>query len=196
MKKFYKIVFASLLFLISLVFFVSAIITTIDSFNDYYPLTSMFPTLFFIGLGTFCLLSGLCVLSVLKLKKRYLLIGLVTVLCLLAVIKPFNKIVINSWDKYITLTYDGVDTEPYTKTPKLKYTLENISNRHLKDVVIVFTCRGYDEDGNEVSWDSEYVTHQDIAPHDEIDISVMTISLEIYDYSYWDSEVKFVAFKK
>ena len=196
MKKFLKILIASLLFLISLVLFVSAIITIVDSFDNYYPLTSVFPTLFFIGLGTFSLLSGLCVLSVLKLKKRYLLIGLLMVLCLLASTRPFNKMVLNSWDKHITLTYDGVDTEPYTKTPRLKYTLENLSNRHLKDVVVVFTCQGYDKDGNEVSWDSEYVTHRDIAPHNKIDISVMTSRLEINDYSYWDSEVKFVAFRK
>lgn len=196
MKKFFKIVFASLLFLISLAFFVSAIITIVDSFDDYYPLTSLFPTLFFIGLGTFSLLLGPCVLSVLKLKKRYLLIGLLIVLCLLVSVRPFNKMVINSWDKYITLTYDGVDTEPYTKITKLNYTLENLSNRHLKDVVVVFTCHGYDEEGNEVSWDAEYVTHRDIAPHNKIDISVGTFSLEINDYSYWESEVKFVAFNK
>ena len=193
MKKFFKIFFASLLFLISLVFFVSAIIIIVDSFDNYYPLTSMFPTLFFISLGMFSLLSGLCVLSVVKFKKRYLLISLLIALCLLVVMKPFNKIVINSWDKYITLTYEGVDITPYTK---LKYTLENNSNRHLKDVVVVFTCRGYDEEGNEVSWDSEYVTHRDIAPHNKIDISVMAISLEINDYSYWDSEVKFIVFEK
>ena len=196
MKKFFKIVFASLLFLISLLFFVSAIITIVDSFDNYYPLTSLFPTLFFMSLGVFGLLLGLCVLSVLKLKKRYLLIGLLTALCLLGLMKPFNKMVFNSWDKYIVLTYNGVDSEPYTKTPVLKYTLENLSNRHLKDVVVVFTCQGYDEDGNEVTWDSEYVTHRDIAPHNKIDIRVMAITLEINDYSYWDSEVKFVAFKK
>lgn len=131
-----------------------------------------------------------------KIKKRHLLIGLTIVLFLLVLMKPFNKMVISSWDKYITLTYDGVDTEPYTKTPKLKYTLENLSNRHLKDVVVVFTCRGFDEDGNEVSWDAEYVTHRDIAPHNKIDISVMAIALEKHNYSYWESEVKFVAFKK
>lgn len=69
MQKFCKIVFASLLFLISLVLLVSAIITIVDSFDNYYPLTSMFPTLFFISLGMFSLLSGLCVLSILKLKN-------------------------------------------------------------------------------------------------------------------------------
>ena len=196
MKKFFKIVFASFLFLISLVFFLSAIITMVDSFDNYYPLTSIFPTLFFIGLGTFSLLSGLCVLSALKLKKRYLLIILLIALCLLASTRPFNKMVLNSWDKYIALTYEGVDTEPYTKTLILKYTLENLSNRYLKDVVVVFTCRGYDEDGNEVSWDAEYVTYRDIAPHNKIDVSVMTSLLEINDYSYWESEVKFVAFEK
>lgn len=199
MKKFIKLVFASFLFLVSLVLFVSAVFTIIDSFDNYYPLTSMFPTLFFISLGTFSLLSGLYVLSALKLKKRYLLIGLLIVLCLLALTKPFNKMVINSWDKYIALTYDGVDTvqyTPYTKITTLNYTLENLSNRHLKDVVVVFTCRGYDGEGNEVIWDSEYVTHRDIAPHNKIDISVGTFSLEVNDYSYWDSEVKFVAFEK
>ena len=136
-------------------------------------------------------------MSVLKIKKRYLLIGLLIALCLLGARKPFNKMVFNSWDKYITLTYDGVDTlqyTPYTKITKLNYTLENLSNRHLKDVVVVFTCQGYDEDGNEVTWDAEYVTYRDIAPHNKIDISVGTFSLEINDYSYWESEVKFVAF--
>lgn len=196
MKRFFKIVFASLLFLISLVFFVSAIITIVDSLDNYYPLTSVFPTLFFVGLGTLGLLLGLRILSVLKLKKRCLLIGLLIVLFLLVPMRPFNKAVLNSWDKYIVLTYEGVDTEPYTKTLRLKYTLENLSNRHLKDVVVVFTCQGYDEDGNEVSWDAEYVTHRDIAPHNKIDISVMTSLLEINEYSYWESEVKFVAFIK
>ena len=196
MKKLFKIVFASLLFLISLLFYVSAIVRIIESLDYYYPLTGMLSILFFIGLGTVILLSGLCVLSVLKIKKRYLLIGLLISLCLLGLMKPFNKMVFNSWDKYIVLTYNGVDSEPYTKTPVLKYTLENLSNRHLKDVVVVFTCQGYDEDGNEVTWDSEYVTHRDIAPHNKIDIRVMAITLEINDYSYWESEVKFVAFKK
>lgn len=196
MKKFFKIVFASLLFLLSLLFYVSAIIRFINSLDYYYPLTGMLSILFFIGLGTVILLMGLCVLSVFKMKKRYLLIGVLISLCLLGVTKPFNKIVFNSWDRYITLTYDGVDTEPYTKTLKLKYTLENLSNRHLKDVVVVFTCQGYDEDGNDVSWDAEYVTHRDIAPHDDISISVMTSMLEKNNYSYWESEVKFVAFEK
>lgn len=196
MKTFFKIVFASLLFLISLVLFIFAFFVIVDSFDNYYPITSMFPTLYLIGFGTFILLLGLRILSVVKLKNRHLLIVLLIILCLLVIIKPFNKMVINSWDKYITLTYEGVDTEPYTKTLRLNYSLENTSNRHLKDVVVVFTCQGYDENGNEVTWDAEYVTHRDIAPHDEIDISVWTRILEIEDYDYWESEVKFVTFEK
>lgn len=196
MKRGLKFVLAIILFLISLVFIVSAVVTFVDSFDNYYPLTSLFPTLFFLGLGTLGILTGLRILAVLKFKKRYLAVTLFIVLFLLAAMKPFNNMILNSWDKYITLTYTGADIEPYTKTTRLKYTIENKSNRHLEDIVVVFTCQGHDEDGNDVVWDAEYETHRDIAPNNEIDISVLTGSLEKNDYNYWKSEVKFISFEK
>lgn len=196
MKKFFKIALSILLFLISLIFIISAVVTVIDSFDDYYPLTSLFPTLFFLSLGALGIFTGLRILTLLKFKKRYLAIGVLIVLCLLALMKPFNAMALNSWDRYIKLTYTGADIEPFTKTTRLKYTLENTTNRHLEDVVVVFTCQGHDADGNDVVWDAEYETHQDIEPNNEVDISVLTGSLEINDYNYWKSEVKFVAFEK
>lgn len=195
MKKVLYIILSVLLFLLALIFVFAAVITIIDCLDDYYPMTSILPIFFYLGVAVGCVLLALKLLKVQRIKFVHIIVVAVITILLFGSIKPINNVVINSWEKHIKLTYDGTEIEPFTKTTKLRYNLQNITNHELKDVVVVFSCKGFDKDGNEVSWDAEYETYRDIPPNNDLDISVMTLSLEIEDYSYWESEVKFIAFK-
>lgn len=195
MKKVLSIILSVLLFLLAFVFTLSAVITVLDCLGDYYPMTSLFPILFFLGVATGCVLLALKLLNVQRIKVLHIIVVAVTTVLLLVSIKPINNVIINSWERHIKLTYEGTEIEPITKTTKVRYNLQNITNHELEDVVVVFSCKGFDKDGNEITWDTAYETHRDIPPNNDIDISVMTLSLEIEDYTYWESEVKFIVFE-
>ena len=194
MKKVVSIILCVALFLLASIFTISAVVNIFDCIDDYYPLTSLLPILFFLCVAACCVLLALKLLNVVKIKFVHIIVIAVVTILLLVSIEPLNNTIINSWEKHIKLTYDGTEIEPITETTKVKYNLQNITNHELKDVVVVFSCTGFDENGNEVSWDAEYETHIDIPPNNDIDISVMTLSLEIENYDYWESEVKFIAF--
>ena len=194
MKKVISIVLSVLLFLIASIFTISAVITVVECLDDYYPMTRILLSIFFVGIVTCCVLLALKLLRVQGIKFVHIIVVAVITVLLIVSLKPVNNVIINSWEKHIKLTYDGTEIEPITKTTKVRYNLQNITNHELKDVVIVFSCTGFDEEGNEVSWDAEYETHIDVPPNNDIDISVMTLSLEIENYDYWESEVKFIAF--
>lgn len=194
MKKVISIVLSVLLFLISFIFSVSAVITVIYCLDDYYSITSLLPVLFFLGVVVVCGLLALKLLNIKGVKFVHIIVVSIITILLLVSIKPINNSIINGWEKHIKLTYVGTEIEPITKTTKVKYNLQNITNHELEDVVVVFSCKGVDKDGNEVSWDAEYKTYRDIPPNNDIDISVMTLSLEIEDYNYWESEVKFIVY--
>ena len=195
MKKVLSIILSVLLFLFALIFVFSAVITIIDCLDDYYPITSILPIFFYLGVAVDCVLLALKLLKVQRIKFVHIIVVAVITILLFGSIKPINNVAVNSWERHIKLTYDGTEIEPITKTTKLRYNLQNITNHELKDVVVVFSCKGFDKDGNEVSWDAEYETHRDIPPNNDMDISVMTLSLEIENYSYWESEIKFIAFE-
>lgn len=194
MKRISSIVLCVALFLVATILVLSTVVIIFDSVDDYYPMTRLLPMLFNLCLAIVSILLALMVLKVQKIKFKHIIVVSAVAILLIVSIKPLNNLIINGWQKHIKLTYHGTEIEPITKTTKIKYNLQNITNNELKDVVVVFSCKGIDKDGNTAFWDAEYETYRDIPPNNDIDISVMTVSLEIEDYDYWESQVKFIAF--
>ena len=195
MKKVLSLILSAMLFVFTFIFLLSAVITVVDCLDDYYPMTSLLPILFFLAVAVGCCILALKLLKIRGIKFVHIIVVAIIAILLMLSIKPINNVIINRWEKHIKLTYDGTEIEPITKTTKVRYNLQNITNHELKDVVVVFSCKGFDKDGNEVFWDAEYETHRDILPNNAIDISVMTLSLEIENFNYWESEVKFIVFE-
>lgn len=95
----------------------------------------------------------------------------------------------SSWEKDIALKYTGIDTTYMGQYTALQYSIENTTNKTLKDVVVIFDCKGTDENGKDKTWTIKYETGQDIEPHNTIDINVMTLQLEKDGLKYSSSDV-------
>ena len=194
MKKGLRIALSVILFLNALIFLTSIVIQLSYLDELYYPATAIAPILFFLVIGVLSIRYGITLLLNRKNNKRGMLFGFILIIIFGILIRPINNAIINSWDKSVVLKYEGTELSLYGGT-RLCYSITNITNHTLENIVIVFECEGFDEKGEPVKWDEAYETHKDIEPNNTISVDVPTSSIEKNDYEYWESDVKFLVFK-